>query len=361
MGHEGGECLAGRKVLVTGGSGSIGSEIVRQLLERDVRVVRVFSRDETRQAGLQQSLNAGERVRFLIGDVRDRERLTRALEGIDVVLHAAALKHVPACEYNPFEAVQTNVVGTENVLTASRQAGVKRVVLISTDKAVSPSNTMGATKLLAERLIAAAHQSMGGMTLCAVRFGNVLGSRGSLLPLVRRCIREGRPVNITDAEMTRFFMTIGQAVELVLRAAQAARGGEVFVLPMPKIRIVDLMAVVIAQECAMRGVPPTTVPVNEVGIRPGEKLHERLLTPDEAERAYLRGGLVVIEPLGAPLPAGAARLSEKEFCSSQGPFMDREGIDALVASASRAPRLGDMELAEAVVGGRDTVPQAEAW
>jgi UDP-N-acetylglucosamine 4,6-dehydratase/5-epimerase len=332
--HVGG-FLAGKKALVTGGSGSIGSEIVRQVLDGGAGVVRVFSRDETRQATLAHTLKAGDRVRFLIGDVRDRERLKRALEGVEIVFHAAALKHVPACEYNPFEAVQTNVVGTQNVLTAAREAGVRRVVLVSTDKAVSPVNTMGATKLLAERLIASAHQSMGGMTLCAVRFGNVLGSRGSLLPLVRSQIARERSVHVTDRSMTRFFMTIGQAVRLVLRAAQTARGGEILVLRMPKVRLMDLLEVLIAEESARRGLAPEDIHVNEIGCRPGERLHERLLTTEECERAFVRDGVVVIPPQGTALPEGAARLLEAEFSSETGPFLDRAELAALVREASR--------------------------
>ena len=327
--------LAGKKTLVTGGSGSIGSEIVRQLLDGGADVVRVFSRDETRQASLAQTLRAGERARFLIGDVRDRERLKRAMEGIDLVFHAAALKHVPACEYNPFEAVQTNVVGTQNVLTAAREAGVRRVVLISTDKAVSPVNTMGATKLLAERLIAAAHVSMSGMTLCAVRFGNVLGSRGSLLPLVRRQIARDRCVQVTDRSMTRFFMTIGQAVRLVLRAAQTARGGEILVLRMPKVRLMDLLRVLVAEESAARGLAPEDISVSEIGRRPGERLHERLLTTEECERAFARDDVIVIPPQGVSLPKDMPRLAEEEFSSETGPFLDRAELTALVREASR--------------------------
>lgn len=327
--------FAGKKALVTGGSGSIGSEIVRQLLDGGAGVVRVFSRDETKQATFAHALRAGDRVRFLIGDVRDCERLKRAFEGVELVFHAAALKHVPACEYNPFEAVQTNVVGTQNVLTAAREAGVRRVVLVSTDKAVSPVNTMGATKLLAERLIASAHVSMGGMTLCAVRFGNVLGSRGSLLPLVRSQIARERSVQVTDRGMTRFFMTIGQAVRLVLRAAQSAHGGEILVLRMPKVRLMDLLGVLILEECARHGLAPDDIKINEIGRRPGERVHERLLTTEECERAFARDSVVVIPPQGVSLPDGAPRLPEEEFSSEAGPFLDRAELTALVRAASR--------------------------
>jgi FlaA1/EpsC-like NDP-sugar epimerase len=330
-----GGIYAGAKVLVTGGSGSIGSEIVRQLLREDVRVIRVLSRDETRQVALAERLAAGDRVRFLIGDVRDRERLRRAMDGVDLVFHAAAMKHVPVCEYNPFEAAQTNVIGTQNVITVARDAGAKRVVVVSTDKAVSPTNTMGATKLLAERLVTAAARFMAGMVLCAVRFGNVLGSRGSLVPVVRRQIRTDRCVRITDRAMTRFFMTIAQAVALALRAAERARGGELFVLPMPKLRIGDLVDVLREEEAEALGVDPAAIRVKEVGRRPGERVHERLLTGAECERARLRDGVVVVDPDGAARPEEApAGLSEQTFRSETGPFLGHDEIRALLAQAA---------------------------
>jgi len=325
--------FAGKKILVTGGSGSIGSEIVRQLLEEDVEVVRVLSRDETRQVALAQSLGDDRRVRFLIGDVRDPDRLKRALENIDIVFHAAALKHVPVCEYNPFEAVQTNVMGTQNVITTAREAGAERLVLISTDKAVSPTNTMGATKLLAERLVGAASSFMSGLILCAVRFGNVLGSRGSLIPSVRRKIRESRCVEITDRSMTRFFMTLAQAVRLVLRAAELARGGELFVLPMPKVRIVDLIEVLVEEEAELLGLDAAEIELREIGKRPGEKLHEKLLTSSECERAYVKDGLVVVEPSGRARAEGEPLADAADFDSETGPFLNRVEIRTLLRAA----------------------------
>lgn len=324
--------FAGKKILVTGGSGSIGGEIVKQLLHLDAAVIRIFSRDETRQVEMAKSLDAGLRVRFLIGDVRDRNRLARAMESVDIVFHAAALKHVPVCEYNPFEAVQTNVVGTQNILTAAREAGVKQVVLISTDKAVSPANTMGATKLLAERLIAAAHSSMSGMVICGVRFGNVLGSRGSLLPLLRRQIRTDKAIKLTDRGMTRFFMTTAQAVELVLKASELAGGGDLFVLPMPKLRVADLIEAVVHRECGQLGWDPKDISIEETGRRPGEKCHEKLLTGAECERAFFKEGFVVIPALeearnGRQQQEG---LSPADFDSETGPFLDRPAIQALL-------------------------------
>lgn len=289
--------LRDRSVLITGGTGTIGSEVLRQLLSLQPRVVRIYSRDETKQAHLRHELPRGAPVRFLIGDVRDRERLQCALEGVDVVFHAAALKHVPACEYNPSEAVQTNVVGTQNLIHACREAGVERLIAISTDKAVRPINTMGATKLLAENLVRSSQEWNRNIVMSVVRFGNVLGSRGSLLPLLARQIEERREVELTSEMMTRFMMTIGDAVALVLQAAVQARGGELFILKMPALRVADLVQVFITEYCLRRGLDPHTVNVRQVGIRPGEKLHEDLVSPEECSRLEDRGALYCVRPL----------------------------------------------------------------
>lgn len=279
--------FAGKSILVTGGTGSIGGEIVRQVLRCDPRVVRVFSRDETKQFYLQHELRKYENVRYLIGDVRDRERIFRGLEGIDIVFHAAALKHVPLCEYNPFEAAETNVRGTQNVLVASLDRNVDRVVVISSDKAASPMNVVGATKLVAERLATAANYLRGGSRTKAasVRFGNVIGSRGSLIPLVIRQIAEGGPVTVTDPGMTRFVISASQAVQLVFTAAERMEGGEVFVLKMPTARILDLVEVLVEEYAPRYGYKPSEIPVEMIGPRPGEKLSEVLLTEEEAPLA----------------------------------------------------------------------------
>lgn len=303
------EYYRGRKILVTGGTGSIGSQIVRQLLAQGPRVLRILSRDETKQFELEEKLAAEgplDRVRFLIGDVRDPARLRRAMEGIEVVFHAAAMKHVPACEYNPFEAIQTNVQGTQNVITAARDAGVLRVVAVSTDKATHPHNTMGATKLLAERLISSAHLSSPGQVLCAVRFGNVLGSRGSLVPLVLRQLQGGMPPTLTHPLMTRFMMTMEDAVALLLLAGSRARGGEIFILKMPALRVKDLIEVLVDEHSARAGRNPEEFPIREIGIRPGEKLHEVLLTEEEGARTREESNLFVLEPEGS---AGCSRLA----------------------------------------------------
>ncbi|BAS28214.1 UDP-N-acetylglucosamine 4,6-dehydratase family protein [Limnochorda pilosa] len=293
--------LAGKTVLVTGGTGSIGSEIVRQALQAGATAVRVYSRDEYRQMLLQEELGNDRRLRLLIGDVRDQERLAFAMSGVDIVFHAAAMKHVPACEYNPFEAVKTNVLGIQNVIDCAMRANAERMVTISTDKVVSPMNTMGATKLLGERLMMAANRYKGNRRTVfnCVRFGNVLGSRGSVVPLFRRQIRKGGPLTVTDARATRFFMSIPQAVELALKAGGLSRGGYTFVLKMPVVRIWQL-AEVMAAEYAGRGLP--LVDIRETGLRPGEKLFEELMTSDEAARAYESDDLFAVPSLLEPLP-----------------------------------------------------------
>ncbi len=328
------EFYRGRKILVTGGTGSIGSQIVRQLLAFEPRVLRVLSRDETKQFHLEEDLSrkgsvAG--VRFLIGDVRDPVRLRRALEGIEIVFHAAAMKHVPACEYNPFEAVQTNVLGTQNVITAAREAGVERVVAVSTDKAASPENTMGATKLLAERLIASAHLSSSGQVLCGVRFGNVIGSRGSLVPRVLRQLEAGDAVTLTHPQMTRFMMTIEDAVRLVLAAGARSRGGEIFILKMPALRIRDLLEVLIEEHAARSGRRPSEFPIREIGIRAGEKLHEVLLTEEETWRTREEEDVFVLEPRGDGGPSdGGAGVGLRRYDSASAPLMDRSAIRRLL-------------------------------
>ncbi|PKM82398.1 MAG: hypothetical protein CVU89_05185 [Firmicutes bacterium HGW-Firmicutes-14] len=280
--------LQGKNILITGGTGSIGSEIFRQVLLYDPKVVRVYSRDEHKQFEMQQEFAGRPNIRFLIGDVRDKERLQRAIEEIDIVFHAAALKHVPYCEYNPFEAVKTNVLGTQNVIEAALDEEVEKVVAISTDKVVNPGNTLGATKLMAEKLVASANHYKGKRktVFSCVRFGNVMGSRGSVIPLFRKQISEGGPVTITDPNMTRFMMSIADAVNLVLKAAQVSRGGETFILKMPTLRLIDLVEVLIKELAPKYGYLPKNIPVKYIGARPGEKMHEDLLSPDEIPRTF---------------------------------------------------------------------------
>lgn len=272
-----------KSILVTGGAGSIGSEIVQRLLLLDPKVIRVLDNSETGLFYLKEEMN-NPRIRTLLGDVRDKERLSMACEGIDVVFHAAALKHVPLCEYNPFEAVKTNVMGTQNILDAALDKGVSRFILISTDKAVEPGNVMGATKMLSERLTISANNYAGGKPtkFSCVRLGNVMDSRGSVIPLFRSQIEKGQPITVTDPEMTRFMMSLEKAVDLILLSGQRSEGGEIFILKMSSVKIMDLAEVLLD---AFGGIKDASKAVTIVGKRPGEKRHERLMTSDEAERA----------------------------------------------------------------------------
>lgn len=288
-----------KKILVTGGSGSIGSEIIRRILKFNPAVVRVFDIDEEEQFYLQDALSKHKNVRYLIGDVRNRERLQLAMRDIDIVFHAAALKHVPLCEYNPFEAIETNILGTQNVISAAIECGVSRVIVISTDKATEPTNVMGATKLLAERLTVAAsiysHGKVNPLLSC-VRFGNVLNSRGSFIPLVIRQIQKGGPVTVTEPNMTRFIMSISAAVRLLLVAAEKTIGGEIFVLKMPVFKLSDLVELLIEEFAPKYGYKKSQIPIKYIGPRPGERSYEILLTDSEAETALELKDMFIVIP-----------------------------------------------------------------
>jgi FlaA1/EpsC-like NDP-sugar epimerase len=291
--------LKNKKILITGGTGSLGRELVRNLLKYDPDVIRIFDVDETEQFDLQHELKGYEDiVRYLLGDVRDLERLNRATEGIDVIFHTAALKHVMACEYNPFEAVKTNVIGMQNVIEAAINNNVGKIIFTSSDKAVNPSNTMGTTKLLAEKLMTSANYYKGARdcVFSSVRFGNVMGSRGSVIPLFKRQIEAGGPVTITDPTMTRFMMSMSQAVELVFKSLEMSQGGEVFIFKMPTVRISDLAEVLIAELAPHYGHGPEDIKVEIIGTKPGEKMYEELMTDDEAFRSLERHDMFIIVP-----------------------------------------------------------------
>jgi UDP-N-acetylglucosamine 4,6-dehydratase len=278
--------LTGKTLLVTGGTGSFGSTFLRVVLERfDVAAIRIFSRDELKQYELERTLR-DNRLRMLLGDVRDRDRLRVATRGVDVIVHAAALKQVPACEYNPFEAVQTNVLGAQNVTSAAIDNDVPLTISLSTDKAVNPANLYGATKLCAEKIVAQADVYAGGgpSRFASVRYGNVVGSRGSVIPIFKQQAPSGT-LTITDERMTRFWITLEQAVEFVLTSMSLVEGGETFVPKIPSMRIVDL-AHALAPDAEL----------HVTGIRPGEKLHEVLLTEDEARESYDLGDRYMIMP-----------------------------------------------------------------
>jgi UDP-N-acetylglucosamine 4,6-dehydratase len=279
--------LKGKTVLITGATGSFGTKFLEVVLDRhEPRAVRLFSRDELKQSELQQRFADDERVRFLLGDIRDLPRLLRATKGVDVIIHAAALKQVPACEYNPFEAIQTNIIGAENVVTAAIENDVALTLALSTDKAVNPVNLYGATKLCAEKIFTQgnSYATDSPARFANVRYGNVVGSRGSVIPLFKAQAPTG-VLTITDERMTRFWITLEQAVEFVTNTLGMMHGGETFVPKIPSMRVTDI-AEAIAPGAERR----------IVGIRPGEKLHEVLLTEDESRHAVDIGHAFVIEP-----------------------------------------------------------------
>jgi len=278
-------------VLVVGGTGSIGSEIVRKLLEFQIKQVRILSRGEYKQFQFEQELRhvSREKLSFLIGDIRDRERMFLAAEGVDLIFNAAAMKHVHLCEFNPFEAIKTNVWGTQNLVDAARSCDAARYVHISTDKAAMPTNVMGATKLLAEKIALSAEKYKGGKhktIFCSVRFGNVFGSRGSVVPLFMEQIKNGGPVTLTHKDMTRFMMSIPQAAELVLKAAYFSKGSELFILKMPVMRIEDMAKGLIEIFAAKYGHQAKAIKIKVIGKREGEKKYELLMTEDEGENVY---------------------------------------------------------------------------
>ena len=283
--------LSGSSILVTGATGSFGKAFLgHALAELDPQRIVVFSRDELKQYEVRQMFGDDPRLRFFIGDIRDRDRLERAMHGVDHVVHAAALKQVDTAEYNPSEYVATNINGSQNVIDAAINAGVQRVVALSTDKASSPINLYGATKLVADKLfIAGNHYAATHPTRFAVvRYGNVMGSRGSVVPLFRRLAAEGKSLPITDKRMTRFWITLPQAVKFVVDSFDTMQGGELFVPRIPSMRILDLVEAVAPD-----------APTHEMGMRPGEKLHEEMIAADDSRRTLRFKDRYVVQPVAA--------------------------------------------------------------
>jgi UDP-N-acetylglucosamine 4,6-dehydratase/5-epimerase len=304
--------LNNKTILVTGGTGSFGKKFIKKALEQDVKKVIVFSRDELKQYEMAQTF-ADPRVRFFIGDVRDKDRLYRAFDGVDIVIHAAALKHVGACEYNPFEAVKTNIHGAQNIIEAAIDRGVEKVIALSTDKAASPINLYGATKLASDKLFVAGNSYAGNKVtrFSVVRYGNVVGSRGSVVPFFKKLKAQGEiQLPITDERMTRFWITLDQGVQFVIDNLERMKGGEIFIPKIPSMKVVDL-AEAIAPECEIK----------IVGIRPGEKLHEAMINEDDARQTLEYDSYYVIQPEfpwwreeysngGKPLPEGFTYISD---------------------------------------------------
>jgi len=279
-----------QKILVTGGTGSFGKKFIRVLLdEYSPEKLIVYSRDELKQHEMRSSGYDHPNLRYFIGDVRDQPRLRRAMQDVDIVVHAAALKQVPACEYNPMEAVKTNILGTANVVDASIDARIKKVLFLSTDKAVTPVNLYGATKLTAEKLVVASNAYAGDMQtrLSCVRYGNVVGSRGSVVPIFIRQRENGNRLTITDKRMTRFWLSLEQGVRFVISNIERMHGGEVFVPKIPSTKIIDLARVI---------APKAEIKV--IGIRPGEKLHEMMISRDESRSTIELEDRFVVEPFG---------------------------------------------------------------
>lgn len=304
--------INGKTILVTGGTGSFGKKFISKVLEHDVKKVIVFSRDELKQYEMAQEYT-DPRIRFFIGDVRDKDRLYRAFDGVDIVIHAAALKHVGACEYNPFEAVKTNIHGAQNIIEAAIDRGVEKVIALSTDKAASPINLYGATKLASDKLFVAGNSYAGNKVtrFSVVRYGNVVGSRGSVVPFFKKLRAQGEiQLPITDERMTRFWITLEQGVQFVIDNLQRMKGGEIFIPKIPSMKVVDL-AEAIAPECEIK----------IVGIRPGEKLHEAMINEDDARQTLEYDTYYVIQPEfpwwreefsngGKPLPEGFTYISD---------------------------------------------------
>lgn len=320
--------LDGRSVLVTGGTGSFGKRFVKTVLgETDVRRVVILSRDELKQFEMQQRNPDEPRLRFFIGDVRDRDRLLRAFHDVDFVVHAAALKQVPAAEYNPFEAVKTNVHGAQNIIDAAIDSGVERVVALSTDKACSPVNLYGATKLVSDKLFVNGNAYASGTRtrFAVVRYGNVVGSRGSVVPFFRERAPTG-VLPITDERMTRFWITLDQGVQFVLDSLEQMHGGELFVPKIPSMRVVDL-ARAMAPEAQL----------SVVGIRPGEKLHEEMINVSDARSTVDLGDRYVIQPEldfwtkaqlnGTPVPEGFSYASD-----TNERWLDVDELRAMIAN-----------------------------
>ncbi len=304
--------LDNSSVLITGGTGSLGKALIKYFMENTkVRRIAIYSRDELKQHNLRNEIGEDERLRWFIGDIRDLERLKRALHGVDYVIHAAALKQVDTGEYNPMEFIKTNVLGSQNVIDASIEAGIKKVVALSTDKASSPINLYGATKLTADKLFVAAnnYSHSYGTTFSVVRYGNVMGSRGSVIPFWKSLADAGQPLPITDLRMTRFWISIEQAVQFVMDSLEIMNGGELYVPRIPSMRIVDLASAV-----------APAAKLEEVGMRPGEKLHEEMISADDSRRTFLVGDRYVVTPVvaewgyeapqGTPMAEGVAYQSQ---------------------------------------------------
>jgi UDP-N-acetylglucosamine 4,6-dehydratase/5-epimerase len=334
-------------LLITGGTGSFGNAVLRRFLDSDLREIRILSRDEKKQDDMRKKYNS-PKLKFYIGDVRDPQSVMNAVRGVDYIYHAAALKQVPSCEFHPLEAVKTNVLGTENVLEAAIQCGVKRVVVLSTDKAVYPINAMGISKAMMEKVAVAKSRSSSQTVINVTRYGNVMASRGSVIPLFIDQIRAGKPITITDPSMTRFMMTLDDAVDLVLYAFEHGQPGEVFVQKAPAATIEVLAKALIA----LMGKPEHEVRV--IGTRHGEKLYEALLSREEMVAAEDLGGYYRVPPdlrdlnYGKFVEQGEVKISEAtDYNSHNTDRLDIAGMQALLMKLRFMPAIARGELVDA--------------
>ena len=322
--------LANRVLLITGGTGSFGNAVLRRFVNSDLREIRILSRDEKKQDDMRKSYN-NPKMKFYIGDVRDYQSVLNAVRGTDFVFHAAALKQVPSCEFHPIEAVKTNVIGTENVLEAAIACGIKRVVCLSTDKAVYPINAMGISKAMMEKIVVAKSRSSDSTVICATRYGNVMASRGSVIPLFVDQIRAGKPLTVTDPNMTRFMMTLDDAVDLVLYAFEHGRAGDIFVQKAPAATVETLARALVG----LMNRPEH--PIHIIGTRHGEKLYEALLSREEMVAAEDLGEYYRVPPdlrdlnYGKFVEQGEVRISESTDYNSHNTFrLDVPGMQALL-------------------------------
>lgn len=322
--------FAKKNLLITGGTGSFGNAVLRRFLESDLNEIRIFSRDEKKQDDMRKKFNH-PKLKFYIGDVRDYQSVVNAVRGVDFIYHAAALKQVPSCEFHPMEAVKTNVIGTENVLEAAINCGVQRVVCLSTDKAVYPINAMGISKAMMEKVVVAKSRSSANTVICATRYGNVMASRGSVIPLFINQIRAGLPITITDPSMTRFMMTLDDAVDLVLYAFEHGSSGDIFVQKAPAATVQTLAQTL----TALMGKP--NHPINIIGTRHGEKLFEALLSREEMVAAQDLGGYYRVPPdlrdlnYGKFVEQGEIKISEAvEYNSHNTTRLDADGMQVLL-------------------------------
>lgn len=335
----------GKRILVTGVCGTVGSELLRQLLtEPGFSPAEVIGIDnnETALFFLDQQYLHDLRANFFLCDIRDYDELRNKSRGIDIVFHAAALKHVILCERSPEQAVQTNIKGVQNVIASAIENGVETVIFTSSDKAVNPTNVMGTSKLMGERLMTAANSSKrdGGPVFASTRFGNVLGSNGSVLPIFRNQILKGGPVTLTDSEMTRFVMSIKESVQLVIDSALCAMGGEVFITKMPVVKIQDLAVAMIEELAPEAGIDPSDIKIEEIGTKPGEKLYEELMSPEEVRRAIELPNYFSILPafrgiysnISYDYPGIISRQVNNPYVSSSEPRMTIEEIRIFLRS-----------------------------